>query len=87
MRIVCLTIDSHDPAALAEFWNAALRWGGVAATPDGYQELGRFTPPQQPERSGRMKAWAYPAIADGKLYLRDQGALWCYDVSAAAGDK
>lgn len=35
MRIVCLTIDSHDPAALAEFWNAALRWGGVAATPDG----------------------------------------------------
>lgn len=32
-----------------------------------------------------MKAWAYPAVADGKLYLRDQGALWCYDVSAAAG--
>jgi hypothetical protein len=33
--IVCVTIDSHDPAALAEFWNAALRWGGVAAAPDG----------------------------------------------------
>ena len=35
MRIVCVTIDSHDPAALAEFWNAALRWGGVTAAPDG----------------------------------------------------
>lgn len=58
----------------------------VAATPDGYQELGRFTPPNQPERSGRMKAWAYPAVAGGKLYLRDQGSLWCYDVSAASGE-
>lgn len=35
MRIACVTIDSHDPAALAEFWNAALGWGGVAAAPDG----------------------------------------------------
>ena len=35
MRIVCVTIDSREPGALAEFWNAALRWGGVAAAPDG----------------------------------------------------
>lgn len=35
MRIVCVTVDSHDPAVLAEFWNAALRWGGVVAAPDG----------------------------------------------------
>ena len=35
MHIVCVTIDSHDPGALAEFWNAALRWGGVAAASDG----------------------------------------------------
>jgi len=56
----------------------------AAATPDGYQELGRFTPPSQPERSDRMKAWAYPAISAGRLYIRDQGALWCYDISAAA---
>jgi outer membrane protein assembly factor BamB len=55
----------------------------VAATPAGYQELGRFSPPNQPERPGRMQAWAYPAVAEGRLYFRDQGSLWCYDVSAA----
>lgn len=58
----------------------------VAATPDGYQELGRFTPPNQPPRPSRMmKSWAYPAVAGGKLYLRDHNSLWCYDVSASAG--
>jgi len=28
------------------------------------------------------KAWAYPVVADGKLYIRDHGVLWCYDVMA-----
>ena len=31
---------------------------------------------------GSAKAWAYPAIANGKLYIRDVGSLWCYDVKA-----
>jgi hypothetical protein len=35
MDIVCVTIDCTDPARVAEFWNAALRWGGVAVAPDG----------------------------------------------------
>lgn len=35
MQITCVTIDSHEPARLAEFWNAALGWGGVAASADG----------------------------------------------------
>ena len=51
----------------------------VLATPDAYRELGRFTPPDQPER-GQAKAWAYPVVSNGRLYLRDQGSLWCYDV-------
>ncbi len=51
----------------------------VEATPDGYREKGRFTPPNQPER-GNSKAWAYPVIANGRLYLRDLGMLWCYDI-------
>jgi predicted enzyme related to lactoylglutathione lyase len=33
--IICVTLDSADPARVAEFWNAALGWGGVAAAPDG----------------------------------------------------
>jgi outer membrane protein assembly factor BamB len=52
----------------------------VEATPDGYRERGRFTPPNQPQR-GAAKAWAYPVVANGRLYLRDFGMVWCYDVA------
>jgi outer membrane protein assembly factor BamB len=51
----------------------------VDASPDGYHLRGRFKPPGQPTR-GKSKAWAYPIIANGRLYIRDLGVLWCYDV-------
>jgi len=51
----------------------------VEASPEAYREKGRFAPPDQPER-GRSKAWTYPVVADGKLYIRDLNAIWCYDV-------
>jgi hypothetical protein len=35
MNISCVTIDCADPAMIANFWNEALRWGGVAVAPDG----------------------------------------------------
>src|SRR5205823_10737716 len=51
----------------------------VELSPESYREKGRFTPPEQPKRANSMeKAWAYPAIADGRLYVRDRGTLWCY---------
>lgn len=51
--------------------------------PEGYREHGRFTPPGLPARANPMeKAWTYPVIANGKLYLRDKESLWCYDVQA-----
>jgi outer membrane protein assembly factor BamB len=53
----------------------------VEATPDGYRERGRFTPPDPPDR-GSSKAWSYPAVADGRLYIVDNGTMWCFDVSA-----
>lgn len=53
----------------------------VEATPDAYRERGRFTPPGQPDR-GRGRAWTYPVVANGKLYIHDFGVLWCYDVRA-----
>jgi outer membrane protein assembly factor BamB len=56
----------------------------VEATPDEYHEKGRFTPPDSPDR-GRSKAWAYPVVANGRLYIRDMGKLWCYDISAKTG--
>ena len=53
------------------------------ASADGYHEHGRFTPPDQPKRSSGMeKPWAYPVVANGHLYIRDHGTLWCYDVKA-----
>lgn len=51
----------------------------VEATPTAYRELGRFTPPSPPER-GQAKAWPYPAVAAGRLYIRDAGSLWVYDI-------
>lgn len=52
----------------------------IEATPDEFRELGRFSPPDQPDR-GRSQAWCYPVVANGKLYLRDVGTVWCYDVA------
>ncbi len=39
---------------------------------------GRF---EQPDRSEKP-AWPHPILANGKLYLRDQDVLLCYDVKA-----
>jgi outer membrane protein assembly factor BamB len=50
----------------------------IEASPEGYKEHGRF---EQPDRSDK-KAWPYPVIAAGKLYLRDMDTLLCYDVKA-----
>jgi outer membrane protein assembly factor BamB len=57
----------------------------VEATPEAYHEKGRMTLPDQPKhtRGPMEKAWAYPVVANGRLYLRDAGTLWCYDVRAA----
>jgi outer membrane protein assembly factor BamB len=58
----------------------------VEATPEGYREKGRFTPPNQPKKkqAGQFaeKAFAYPVIANGRLYIRDLGTLWAYDIKA-----
>jgi len=43
-----------------------------------YVERGRF---EQPERTDKP-AWAHPVIANGKLYIRDQDTLFCYDIKA-----
>ncbi|MGE3808636.1 MAG: PQQ-binding-like beta-propeller repeat protein [Gemmataceae bacterium] len=50
----------------------------VEANPDKFVEKSKF---KQPERTNRP-AWPHPVIANGKLYIRDQGLLLCYDVKA-----
>jgi outer membrane protein assembly factor BamB len=48
----------------------------IEASPDGYKEHGRF---DQPDRSTK-NSWPHPVVAGGRLYLRDQDILLCYDV-------
>ena len=55
----------------------------VEATPKGYHEVGRVTPPGHPDYSkdgSGVKDWVFPVIANGRLYLRNGGSLWCYDI-------
>jgi outer membrane protein assembly factor BamB len=53
----------------------------VEAAPQEYRERGRFTPPNPPKHTrNREMAWAYPIVANGRLYIRDLGVLWCYAV-------
>ena len=59
----------------------------VEATPEAFREKGRFTPPAQPKhlQEGPFPemAFAYPVIANGRLYIRDLGTLWTYDIKAS----
>lgn len=48
----------------------------IKPDPKQYTELSRF---QQPDRT-RLPAWAHPVVANGKLYVRDQDVLFCYNV-------
>jgi len=49
----------------------------IRATPDEYKQLGVL---EQPNRSN-AKAWTYPVVFAGRLFLRDQDELHIYNVS------
>lgn len=51
--------------------------GLAEATPEGYKEKGRFNIADQ-----GYPSWAHPVVCGGKLYIRNQGALTCYDIKA-----
>jgi outer membrane protein assembly factor BamB len=53
----------------------------VAASPERYQELGRFTlSPQTSQRNPKGKIWVHPVVCGGRLFLRDQELLFAFDV-------
>ncbi|MEM6689385.1 MAG: PQQ-binding-like beta-propeller repeat protein, partial [Planctomycetota bacterium] len=53
----------------------------VTASPEGYEEKGRFTLPELSQmRAPSGKNWTHPVIARGSLYLRDQELLFCYTI-------
>ena len=48
----------------------------VKASPEGYEETGRFTLPE-----GMGLYWAHPVVCNKKLYLRHGKTLYCFDVA------
>ena len=69
-RFYCLDEDTGEVAL-------------IAISTDDWQEYGRFTlQPQSELRSPKGRIWTHPVIANGRLYLRDQELLYCFDVRA-----
>jgi outer membrane protein assembly factor BamB len=46
------------------------------ATPDDYEEVSSFKIPESEDRP----SWSHPVVLNGKLYIREQDNLHCYDV-------
>ena len=55
--------------------------GLAEATTEGYREKGRFQVADQ-----GWPSWAHPVVSGGRLYIRNQGVLNCYDVLAGKND-
>ena len=55
----------------------------IEASPNGWKESGRFRIPQQTkQRKPRGGIWTPPIVSGGRLFLRDQELLFCFDVRA-----
>lgn len=55
----------------------------VEPSTEGWKERSRFKlSPRSQNRKTYDRVWTHPVIAGGKLYLRDQEKLYCYDVKA-----
>jgi len=73
----CAYVAGHLVCVDENNGNVAL----VAASPEGWKEKGRFKlEPQTTQRKPQGRIWVHPVILDGKLYLRDQELIHCYDV-------
>ena len=57
----------------------------IEPSTEGWKEHGRFKlDPQTDQRKPAGKIWTHPVICDGKLFLRDQNLLFCFDVRKGA---
>ena len=53
----------------------------LAASPEGYKEISKFKIPELSSlKKSRGRLWAHPAISDGKLFIRDQELLYCFEI-------
>ena len=55
--------------------------GLLEASTEGLKVLGSFKLPEESaNRKPSMRVWTHPSLSDGKLYLRDQEWIFCYQV-------
>jgi outer membrane protein assembly factor BamB len=60
----------------------------VQATPEGWKEHGRFTVPRESSlRKPDGRFWTHPVVANGRMYLRDQDLIFCFDVRDRASSR
>ncbi len=53
----------------------------IDASPKGWSEKGRFKlTPQTTQRKPQGRIWTHPVVSGGKLFLRDQELVSCFDV-------
>jgi outer membrane protein assembly factor BamB len=53
----------------------------IEASAEGWNEKGRLVlEPQTEIRKPQGRIWTHPVISNGRLYLRDQDLITCYDI-------
>ena len=56
----------------------------VEASPKGWNQKGHFTlAPLSAQRNPQGGIWPHPVVVNGRLYLRDQEFLYCFDVKGS----
>ncbi len=53
-----------------------------ASAKEKWKEHGSFKIPRQNMVRKSDRIWTHPVVANGKLYLRDQDLIFCYDIKA-----
>ena len=70
-RFICIEENGGGRVALIE------------PSPDGWKEHGSFRLPKETElRKPKGRVWTHPTVSNGRLYLRDQNLIFCFDVKA-----
>jgi hypothetical protein len=56
-------------------------FGIIEAKPGSFKQLAKSELPElSKNRKSRGAVWTHPVISDGKLYLRDQELIFCYEI-------
>ena len=70
------SVIAADGKLFIRFQNGVVALAKIS--PEGYEEISSFKTPGS--GNGEKPSWAHPVISDGKLYLREDDAILCYDV-------